>query len=511
MISMEPKSANRRIARNTVMLYIRMIVSIVISLYTSRIILKVLGVEDYGIYGVVGGVVGMMEFLKASMSGATSRFITFELRDGNENQLSSTFNAAMIIHIFMAIIVLILAETIGLWFLNNKLVIPAESMQTANWVYQISVVASMISITQTPYMASITAHEKMDVYAYVEIVNVSLKLVLVILLQAIPGNKLLLYSILVLAVTTIVAMIYRVYAIRKFAECRFQWEADRRIIKPMLSFSFADIYGNLCGMSFYQGTAFIINIFFGVAVNAGNSIANTVAGLLTGLSNNVTAAYRPHIIKQYAAGDYAGMSSSMRMGSIIVLILSGLVCVPFFIYMPYILQLWLGQEPPYAVVFCRLLIIFCMMGQLNQYLVLAIHATGNIKWLSFGGGSLYLLTLPAMYIVFKMGMQPAAAYVVHIIDRIFIIALNVWIIHKLIKAIDLYTVIKSGVTAGLLIALCGLFSYWLSLSLPFNMLGVCVIVIFNLCILSASSLYFLFKPSERAFVLNKVRAVVLRT
>lgn len=218
-----PSSSNKRIAKNTLMLYIRMFISMLVGLYTSRVVLATLGVEDYGIYGVVGGVVGMMGFLNASMSGATSRFLTFELGKGDKERLAKTFSSALIVHIGIAIVVLILAETVGLWFLSNKLNIPAERMQAAHWVYQLSILSAMFGITQVPYNAAIIAHEKMDVYAYIEILNVTLKLLIVYLLTIGDFDKLKFYAVLTFAVSLIIMMIYRIYCLRHFKESRFHW------------------------------------------------------------------------------------------------------------------------------------------------------------------------------------------------------------------------------------------------------------------------------------------------
>lgn len=487
-----------------------MVISILISFYTSRVILRVLGVDDFGVYGVVGGVVGVLGFLNASMAGATSRFITFELRDGNEKKLNETFCAGMVIHIFIAIIVFILAETLGLWFLNTKLVIPEDTMVTANWVYQLSILSAIITITQIPYTSCIIAHEKMDIYAYLEILNVSLKLGMVFLLEILPGDKLLIYAILVVVVSIIIAMSYRIYSHKKFEECKFHWSINKPLMKPMLTFSFSDVYGNLCGMSFYQGTAFLINIFFGVAVNAGNAIANTVSGILDGLSGNVTTAYRPHIIKQYAANDMEGMTDSLKTGSMIVMLMSAIICIPAFIYMPLMINIWLGSEPPFTVIFCRLLIIYCIMGQLNAYLVISIHATGNIKWLSFGGGTLYLLTLPAMYIVFNLGFQPYAAYIVHIVDRVFIILLNVLIVTRLIPHLKLSPFIKKSGATLLLIGLNFFLSLFISHIFPFTIWGALLVAVINFLILTASSFCFLLTEDHRKYVLAKVCAFLHR-
>ncbi|MDY5953612.1 MAG: polysaccharide biosynthesis protein, partial [Sodaliphilus sp.] len=280
-------SNNKRIAKNTIMLYIRMFISMVVGLYTSRVVLATLGVEDYGIYGVVGGVVGMMGFLNASMSGATSRFLTFELGKGDKERLAKTFSSALIVHIAIAIIVFILAETVGLWFLCNKLNIPEGRMEAAHWVYQFSILATMLSITQVPYNATIIAHEKMDVYAYMEILNVTLKLLIVYLLCIGNFDKLILYASLMLAVSILIMMVYRIYAIRQFPEAHFHWIWDKTYLRPILSFSGWDLYGNMACTIRQQGSVFLINIFYGVALNAACNIASTMQGILLQFSSNV--------------------------------------------------------------------------------------------------------------------------------------------------------------------------------------------------------------------------------
>ena len=259
----QPLNSNRRIAKNALMLYIRMFISMIVSLYTSRVVLNVLGVEDYGTYGIVGGVVGMLGFLNASMSGATSRFLTFELGRGNMKRLSDTFASALIAHIGIAIIVFVIAETIGLWFLLNKLVIPEGRMTAAHWVYQMSIVSAMIGITQVPYNATIMAHEKMDVY----------------LLTIGNFDKLILYGALVLMVSITIRMIYRIYCIRHFEESHFHWVWDKSIMKPLLGFSGWDLYGNMAFTIRMHGANFIINTFYGVALNAACSVAATVQGM----------------------------------------------------------------------------------------------------------------------------------------------------------------------------------------------------------------------------------------
>lgn len=430
-------SNNKRIAKNTIMLYIRMFISMVVGLYTSRVVLATLGVEDYGIYGVVGGVVAMMGFLNASMSGATSRFLTFELGRGDKERLAKTFSSALIVHIIIAIVVLILAETIGLWFLCNKLNIPADRMEAAHWVYQFSIFGAMLGITQVPYNASIIAHEKMDVYAYVEILNVSLKLLIVYLLCIGNFDKLILYASLMLAVSILIMMVYKIYAIRQFPEAHFHWIWDKTYLRPLLSFSGWDLYGNACVIARQQGTNFLINIFYGVVYNAASGIATTVQGTISGLAFNIILAFRPQIIKQYAKGNVEDMSKLVGNAVCFTTILFGCMSIPLILETHYIMKAWLGVIPEKSEIFCQILLIASFLGLLNNIWNTCIHATGKIKEISIFSGTFFLISLPIIYVVFQFKAPVESAYLVFILSIVFVNVSNLLIIKKKIPKLKL--------------------------------------------------------------------------
>lgn len=392
---------NKTIARNTIMLYFRMLLTMIVGLYTSRVVLNTLGVVDYGIYGVVGSVVGMLGFLNASMAGATSRFLTFELGLNHAERLNKTFSAAFIVHALVAIVVFVVAETIGLWFLCNKLVIPEERIYAAHCVYQLSILSAMLTITQVPYNAAIIAHEKMDVYAYVEILNVTLKLLIVFLLVIGNYDKLILYAILTLLVSVIVLSIYRIYCIRYFSECHFRLVIEKEYIKPLLTFSGWDLYGNICGTIKHQGNVMLLNTFFGPVVNTGANIANTIIGTLSSLSTNVIAAFRPQIIKQYAKGNFDVMNSMVNRAVIFSSLLLSFISFPVVAEMTFILQLWLGQVPEFSVVFGQIAIFNSFLSNINMVMLIGLHATGNIRNVSFWGGTIYLFNIICAYILLK--------------------------------------------------------------------------------------------------------------
>lgn len=307
--------ANKRIAKNTLMLYIRMLFSMVVSLYTARVILNTLGVEDYGTYNVVGGVVALFGFINASLSTGTQRFLTFELGKGDDHQLNRVFSMSLNIHVIIAIIVFLLAETVGLWFLNTQLVIPTGRLYAANWVYQVSILSAIISITQVPYSATIVSHERFNIYAYVGIIEVLLRLLIVLLLVIIPADKLILLAILSFSISAGIALFYRTYSIKKFAECKYIFFWDKPLLKSLLSFSGWSLFGSTSHILLTQGMNILVNLFFGVAVNAARAITVQVEHALNNFVSNFMIAMNPQITKNYAAENLEEMKVLMQRGA----------------------------------------------------------------------------------------------------------------------------------------------------------------------------------------------------
>lgn len=306
---------SRRIARNTVLLYLRTLFSQLIALYISRKILEILGVEDYGIYNVVGGVVGMLTFLNGSMAVATQRFLTFELGRGDLKAYNRVFSMSCLIHIALALMIVIAAETIGLWFLNSYLNIPGERMTAANWVYQFSILSVFVGIIQTPYMASLTAHEHMNIYAYVGMGKSVSRLVVVFLLLFINYDHLIVYALLCLIIQLISASIYRMYAVRKFDECRFKQLWNKSLFQSMLSFTGWNLFGTIAWILKDQGTNILMNIFGGAAINAARGVSYQVSNAVQNLVSGFSTAVNPQLTKNYAAGDRSGFHRLMMTSS----------------------------------------------------------------------------------------------------------------------------------------------------------------------------------------------------
>lgn len=495
---------NKQIAKNAIMLYIRMLLSVAIGLYTSRVVLQVLGVEDFGIYGVVGGIVAMMSFLNASMSGATSRFITFELGKGDTQRLKDTFSSALIIHIFIAFIVFILAETIGLWFLYNKLIIPESRMTAALWVYQFSVIAAMLNITQVPYNACIIAHEKMDVYAYIEILNVSLKLGIVYLLVIGNYDKLILYAVLVFLVSFIIMTLYRLYSMKHFKESHFRFIWNKPMLKSLLSFTGWDLYGNACVSVRQQRTNFLINIFFGVIYNAASGVATTINSTVNSLVRNVAMAFRPQIIKLYAVGDIKQMQTLSDNAVKYMTILMGCISLPIFFEMEYLMTLWLGNVPEKAIEFCQLMMISGCIITNNSIFSTVINATGNIKRVSMITGTVYLLTIPAIWLAYNLSCSIEWAYILGILFDFGVILSNLSIIKYQIPQFKITATLRYMMKSYIVIILPVPVLYYIVSMMDATFVRLLTVGLSCIVIILFASFTFLLDKESRTLIKNKL-------
>lgn len=406
---------NKRIAKNTMMLYVRMLLVMIVSLYTSRIILKVLGVDDFGIYNVVGGIVTMFAFFNGSMSAATQRFLSYELGQEHSGQLQKIFSVAFSIHLLIAICVFLLAETLGLWFVHNKLNVPIDRMNAALWVYQCSVLSFVISITQVPYNAIIIAREKMNIYAYMSIVEVILKLLIVFLLFYISLDKLKVYAVLVLSVSVIKTIFYRFYSIRSFDECRLVLVRDLTVYKPLFSFASWNVLAHFALMGINQGQNILLNIFFGPVVNAARAVSFQVKGAIDLFVQNLVVATNPQIVKSYASNDLKYMFELIFQSSKYSFLLLLFFSIPLLIETEFILNMWLKEPPEYSVIFCKLIIINTLVDATSGTLGYAVLATGRVKKYQLIISFVLLFNLPLSYILFKSGFPPEYAFFVSIL------------------------------------------------------------------------------------------------
>jgi O-antigen/teichoic acid export membrane protein len=393
-----------------------MAITLIIALYTSRIVLKTLGITDYGIYNVVGGVVGMLAFISNSLADASSRYITFAIGKGETDKLSHLFSCIFSIHLIIAIILVIIAETIGLYFVMEKLIIPENRKFAAMFVYQASIITFFIGMISVPYDAIVIAYEHMDAFAYISIIEVSVRLLIVYFLYIIPFDRLIVYSILVLLVQQLLRFIYINYCHRHFPESHAHWRWDKKLSKKIFSYAGWIVNGNLAVIGYTQGLNILLNLFFGPTVNAARGIAVQVQNAVNQFFASFQTAVSPQITKSYAAGDYAYMHQLIIYSSKFSFYLAWLIVLPLFYETSYILHIWLGDVPKYTQTFVRIMLMLCLCSTLKMPCLTAIHATGDIKKFQLIEGSMLLTILPIAYIGLKFfHCQPEYVFYVFLI------------------------------------------------------------------------------------------------
>lgn len=501
---------NKRIARNTMMLYFRMLLSMFISLFTSRIILDVLGVVDYGIQNVVGGIIGMFSVLNSSMGGATSRFITFEIGNGDSNKIKNIFSTALTVHIIIALVIVLLGETIGVWFLENKLQIPNERMFAARVIYQFSIIGIFLSITQVPYHAMLIAHERMDVYAKIEILNSLLRIFNIIVISNVKNiDTLILNGILMLSMSTINILIYRIYCIRKIPESRYAFRWCWKEVKPMLNYSGWDLYGNISVMARTQGVSMLLNMFFGPIVNAASGIATQVQNAVMSFAGNILSAFRPQIVKSYATGDYNRTTYLVINAAKICFVLLLLISLPLMVEMPYILSIWLKEVPEYSVIFCRLTLTFNFLANMSSVVISAIHATGKIKRPSLINGTLYILVIPISYIFYKLDFAPWVSYAINVFMVMLGLLSNVYTLKLHMVGFGFYNFIKKVILPCSVVLGTSCITTIFSNNIIGNNLGQFIFTCMISTITVAISSYFLILDQEyKTLITSKIKNII---
>ena len=412
------QSSNTQIAKNSLFLYVRMLVVMLVSLYTARVVLNVLGVEDYGVYNVVAGVVSTFSFLTGTISAATSRFFAFELGRRNEDGLSKYFRLSMLSFFVITFLIIVLAETVGLWFLYNKMIIPADKMSSAVWVYQFAILAFVVNMLAIPYNAIIVARENMQVYAYIGILEVILKLVIVYFLSIGNFEKLKFYAILMFIVSFIVSFLYYIYCKKKYKESHFSFFWDKKMFNEFFSISFWILFGSFSSVARGQGLNIVLNMFFGPIVNAAYGVSYQVNNAINQFVNSFYTAVRPQITKRYAAGEITSMMKLVFVSSRMCYFLVLIFAIPLFLETPLILKLWLINVPDYSVIFLRLVILVSLIDAGSYPFQAAVSSTGKVKWYQIITGGLMIVTLFVAYFALKLGLPPAAVFYISIVTTI---------------------------------------------------------------------------------------------
>lgn len=502
---------NKRIAKNTMVLYLRTFVVLIITLYTSRVILQVLGVEDYGLYNVVGGVVAMFSVISGSISTSISRFITFDLGRNDTVALKHTFSSSLTLLLVFALIILIFGEAIGVWFIQTQLTVPEGRLSAAHWIFQFSLITFSLNLVGVAYDACIRAHERMTIFAYVGIIGTCLKLLICFMLYYSPFDKLVYYGILMLLVNVIVFAINYFYCVRNFIECQgVAPKVDKTQFKSLGSFAGWTSVMHGTYILDTQGINILMNLFFGVTVNAARGIAHSVESAIMGFVNNFLSAVYPQITKLYASGNTEEMNKLVCRSSKFAYFLLLLLAMPVYIETEYILSLWLGIVPDHTVAFFRLTIIASALSAMGNSGNCACQATGNVKGFSSVMAMITISVFPITYIGFKIGLQVEIAYVVYILIYSTLIIVRMLFLKKLVGLLPILYV-RSVLLPVMLVTI----SACILPLLVHNCMDSSFVRLFSVCIVSILSacmiIYFVgLTKGERSFISGIVGKILLK-
>lgn len=501
---------NKRLAKNTVILYIRTIITLVISLYSSRVILEVLGVEDYGIYTVVGGFVSLFAIVSQTMVAATQRYLTFELGKIEDNHLREIYSTSLLIHILLAGILILLFETIGLWFLNSGLNITSQRLEAANWIYQFSVFTFLINIIRAPFEASIIAHEKMTIYAYANILESVLKLLCLFVLSLVGIDKLVQYGFYIMAISVLVFFIYYAYCKQNFDETSFYIVRQKSYYKEMVAFAGYNFIGSGSAIIANQGLNIVLNVFFGVIVNAARGIAIQVSSAISKFVSDFTVALNPQITKSYASGDLEYTMSLVSKGSKFAYYLYLFFCLPVLINTPYILGIWLKNVPSYTVDFVRWTLVTSLINTYANPLTTCAFATGKIKNLSLWLGCLRIAVVPVVFLAFSLGLDAIYAYVVCFISDFILLFVRLSIVCKLLSISILHylkSVILNTWSVSLLIIIPAIglhISFFKNITISIFIFETIILLIFSTVLIYSIGL----NSNERKYIISIVNSKI---
>ncbi len=501
---------DKRIAQNAIMLYMRQFLTMAVGLYTSRVILSTLGASDYGVYTLVGGFVSMLAYLNSVFVSATQRFISYELGTLNKEKLRDIFSTSLTIHYVLGIIILLLAETFGIWFINNYLNIEATRLVAAHWVFQCSLISMLISIFSVPYNSCIIAHEHMHVYAYISIIEVLMKLGVVFLLVISPYDYLITYAVLMVFVSIIIRLCYTMYCKRHFEECHYNKVFDRNRFREMSSYAGWTAIGTLGFTVKEQISNIILNQFFGTVINAARGFAGQINALINTFASNVYIAIAPQITKQYAAGNIEGSKNLVYVGAKYSFYLLSFVFIPIFVNMRYLLSLWLKEVPEYT---CEFLIITMLATLLNSFansVTTALQAIGKIKIFQIGIAVIMLLELPIAYILLENGYSPPFALLPAIATSLLGVVFRFIILHRLLPQYSFRYYMVNIVTRCLFVfcvsfVICSCLCYYFVENLINLVLTILICITINSFIICFVGL----QAKERSLILQYVKSKII--
>ena len=504
-------SSKKTIAKNTVLLYIRTFIVMIVALWTSRIILQSLGAVDYGVYSAVGGLVSMFSVLTGSMSAAISRYITFELGTGNEVRLKQVFGASVAVQLLFIAVIVLLGETIGLWFLNSKMTIPADRMVAANWVYQCTILIFCFNLLSVPYNAELIAHEHMGTYAYVSVADNVLRLCIAYLIFVSPIDRLIFYSVLMALLSIGVRIFYQLYCTVKFSECRsVSLKVHKSVFGGLANFAGWNMLGEISSICSNQGIGVVLNLFFGPLINAAYGVASQVNGAVNAFAGNFTTALSPSITKSYAVGDSAYVKDLVLKGAKYSYFLLFIIVLPLLIETEMVMNIWLKNVPEHTVVFVRLMLVYSLITIWSQTIIRAVQATGNIKRYQIIVSTVSLMSLPIAYIVLKLGCPPYTAIVSVVAIAVLTLFVRLFIVKPLIDVSfrDFVTVVLLRCVSVSVVA--SVLPIVLHISIGAGIVNSILVVL--VCVLcSCLSIYGLgCSSTERRAVTDRIKTIVGR-
>ena len=507
-MSSQTTDNNKRIAKNTLLLYFRMLLMMFVTLFTSRVVLDKLGVTDYGIYNVVGGVVAMLGFLNSSMSNAVQRYLSFEIGKNNDEGVNRIFNVSLLTHAGIAAFVFIALEIAGVWYLNTHMNIPTDRMDAANWVLQCSIFTTLFTIVQVPYNAIIISKEQMGIYAYISILEVILKLLVVYMLAIGTFDKLKLYSILIMIVTIGIMMVYRFYCASKYSEAKFRFVKDWNLLQQIVSFASWNMLGELAWVFTGQGVNIILNSFFGPIVNAARGLAEQVNGAVNRFVANFQTAVNPQLIKNYASNQLEEMKRllyrSTRFSYYLLLALS----LPIILKMDFILHLWLKDVPDYTTGFCQLVLVCSLVSTLSNLLAQVARAYGKIRNYQIVVSVILFMNFPLSYIVLKMGYSPLSTMCVNIGVQGALLFIRLRLTNRMIQmtyANFIKNVLFPVITVTAAALIIPLAIYFMLDNSPISFVIVCLVSFVSVC-LSAYGLGM--NVNERKYILTTLSKLI---
>ena len=496
----------KSLIRNTAILYVRMLVAMLIGFFTSRILLNQLGVVDFGVYNVVGSIIVLLGFLNSTLSLSTQRFINFELGNNDFAKLRKVYSSSIVIHITFALLVFVVAETLGLWFLNNHMNIPEGRMCAANYVYHFSVLSAMLSLTMIPYTATMIAHEHVSQYATIGIVDVFLRFSVACMLFFIHADKLIVYALAMFLVVMSNYLMYYGYCKRHFEECKFVLSKDRNLYREMLSFSGWNVFSSISIVLNGQIVNIVLNLFFGPIVNAARGIASQVNGAIGGFVSNFQIAVNPRIIQAYAANNISIYFKLIYQSAKFSFFLLLVLLVPVWICVDDVLQLWLGTVPEYTADFCRIVFISSLINTFSLPLATAANATGNIRTFQLACGIFEILNIPMSYFFLKIGYSPISVYLVQISITVITLFVRLTVLRRLVK-FDMRQFLLKIVARCLIVALLSFFSASVTMSF-FEITAIwrlVTVIIFNIVLVCGWIALLGMDREEKTIVMNLIK------